>query len=79
MNVPVYEHGGGKYLLCSITCDIKYTVTPECTTGHYGENCSHSCYCGDGLPCEQSSGYCQSRVCKAGWLGQCCNESKYFK
>ena len=47
----------------------------DCGIGRFGEHCSHNCHCGDGLPCDKSSGRCQSPSCIDGWDGQACNDS----
>ena len=46
----------------------------RCPDGRYGADCSLSCQCRNGSPCDHITGQC---VCTAGFTGTFCQQRKY--
>ena len=49
-----------------------------CPLGSYSFNCSKQCHCRVGQ-CDGVTGACGNGVCKDGWKGIACHESKLSK
>ncbi|XP_060604514.1 multiple epidermal growth factor-like domains protein 10, partial [Ruditapes philippinarum] len=55
-------------------CEV-IVIEGNCKDGTFGEECVQDCHCADNKPCQTIHGYCQSPICKLGWMGKSCNES----
>ncbi|XP_021356724.1 receptor-type tyrosine-protein phosphatase mu-like [Mizuhopecten yessoensis] len=48
------------------------TALGECSSGHFGSNCSEMCHCQQ-EECNHVTGSCHHVGCQAGWSGQACD------
>ncbi|XP_060560633.1 protein draper-like [Ruditapes philippinarum] len=55
-------------------CEV-IVIEGNCIDGTFGKECVQFCHCADNKPCQTIHGYCQSPICKLGWMGKSCNES----
>lgn len=65
--------------LCSVDYsrnNLKKIQFSACEDGKYGVGCVMSCgQCSDGLPCNKSSGVCETG-CQSGWEGRYCTQKQ---
>mgnify|MGYP000045247887 CR=1 FL=1 len=46
-----------------------------CEAGKWGDNCTSSCYCYAGSPCDLVNGTCPDDLCDFGHQGETCSET----